>query len=84
MDFSKLTNRSRAAIAEAEAVARTYSHQEVDSLHLIKSLLEQEQGLVAPLLERSEFPVAAFRRLLGAAKLAKRAKVEGVDGVCRT
>ena len=79
MDFSKLTNRSRAAIAEAEAVARTYSHQEVDSLHLIKSLLEQEQGLVAPLLERSEFPVAAFRRLLDD-KLAKRAKVEGVDG----
>ena len=79
MDFSKLTNRSRAAIAEAEAVARTYSHQEVDSLHLIKSLLEQEQGLVAPLLERSEFPVAAFRRLLDD-KLATRAKVEGVDG----
>jgi hypothetical protein len=39
MDFQKLTNRSRAAIAEAEAVARAHNHQEVDSLHLTKALL---------------------------------------------
>ncbi len=76
MDFQKLTNRSRSAIAEAEAVARTLSNQEVDSLHLTKALLEQDQGLVAPLLERAEFPVAAFRRLLED-KLSKRPKVEG-------
>jgi ATP-dependent Clp protease ATP-binding subunit ClpB len=76
MDFQKLTNRSRAAIAEAEAVARDYSHQEVDTLHLIKALLNQEQGLVAPLLERAEFPVAAFTRLLED-KLSKRPRVEG-------
>ena len=78
MDFQKLTNRSRAAIAEAEAVARTYNHQEVDTLHLIKALLEQDQGLVAPLLERADFPVAAFARLLDD-KLAKKSKVQGAD-----
>jgi ATP-dependent Clp protease ATP-binding subunit ClpB len=76
MDFQKLTNRSRAAIAEAEAVAREYSHQEVDSLHLLKALLIQEQGLVAPLLERAELPVNALTRLLDD-KLNKRPRVEG-------
>ena len=78
MDFQKLTNRSRSAIAEAEAIARGLSHQEVDSLHLTKALLEQDQGLVAPLLERSGFPVDAFRRLLDD-KLNKKSKVEGGD-----
>lgn len=76
MDFQKLTNRSRAAISEAESVARQYGHQEVDSLHLIKALLDQEQGLVAPLLERAEFPVGGFTKLLDD-KLNKRPKVEG-------
>lgn len=78
MDFSKLTNRSRSAIAEAEAIARTLSHQQVDSLHLTQALLEQDQGLVAPLLERADFPVAAFARLLED-KLKKRPRVEGGD-----
>jgi ATP-dependent Clp protease ATP-binding subunit ClpB len=78
MDFQKLTNRSRAAISEAEAVARGLSHQEVDTLHLTKALLEQDQGLVTPLLERAEFPVAAFARLLDE-KLNKRSKVQGVE-----
>ncbi len=78
MDFQKLTNRSRSAIAEAEAIARGLSQQEVDSLHLTKALLEQDQGLVAPLLERADFPVDAFRRLLED-KLSKKPRVEGAD-----
>ncbi len=78
MDFQKLTNRSRSAIAEAEAVARGYNHQEVDTLHLLKALLEQDQGLVAPLLEKAEVPVAALARLLED-KLNKRSRVEGGD-----
>lgn len=78
MDFQKLTNRSREAIAEAESLARQASHQEVDSLHLIKALLEQDQGLVTPLLERADFPVSAFEKLL-ADKLARKSQVQGVD-----
>ncbi len=78
MDFQKLTNRSREAIAQAESLARQASHQEVDSLHLIKALLEQDQGLVSPLLERADFPVAAFTKLL-ADKLGRKAQVQGAD-----
>lgn len=78
MDFQKLTNRSRQAIADAEGLARTLGNQEINALHLIKSLVEQEQGLVTPLLEKAELPLVAFKRMLED-KLSKLPKVEGAD-----
>ena len=76
MDFQKLTHRSRAAIAGAESLAREYSHQEIDSYHLLKSLIEQDEGLVSPILEKAGFPLQAFLPRLNDS-LDKRPKVEG-------
>lgn len=76
MDLQKLTTRSRQALAEAEAAARGLSHQEVGSYHLMSALLHQEEGLVAPLLERSGFAVKPFMARLEN-KLNEAPKVEG-------
>lgn len=78
MDFQKLTHRSRAAIAGAESLAREYSHQEIDSYHLLKSLIEQDEGMVSPILEKAGFPLQAFLPRLNDS-LEKRPKVEGGD-----
>ncbi|MFM7749674.1 MAG: Clp protease N-terminal domain-containing protein, partial [Opitutaceae bacterium] len=59
MDFAKLTQMSRSAVTEAQAVARRESHAEVDSWHLLAALLTQESGIVPGLLEKLSLSAAA-------------------------
>ena len=59
MDFAKLTQMSRSAVTEAQAVARRKSHAEVDSWHLLSALLAQEGGIVPGLLEKLSLSAAA-------------------------
>ena len=53
MRLDRLTVKSRDALAGAEAKARRCSNQEVTSLHLLSTMLDQEDGLTAPLLEQA-------------------------------
>ena len=59
MDFANLTQMSRSAVTEAQAVARRKSHAEVDSWHLLSALLAQEGGIVPGLLEKLSLSAAA-------------------------
>jgi len=52
MDFAKLTQMSRQAVADAQNIARRHSHNEVDTWHLLAALLAQENGIVPGLLEK--------------------------------
>ncbi len=53
MDLSKLTEKSQAALAEAQNIATRNQHQAVDVEHLLLALLEQEGGLVPRLFEKT-------------------------------
>jgi len=53
MDLNQFTERSQAALAEAQKIATLNHHQAVDVDHLALALLQQEGGLVAPLFERA-------------------------------
>lgn len=76
MDLQKLTTRSRAALASAESIARNYSHQEINSYHLMQALLTQDDGLVAPLLEKADFQLKPFAAML-TNRLEQAPQVEG-------
>jgi ATP-dependent Clp protease ATP-binding subunit ClpB len=52
MDFAKLTQMSRQAVTDAQAIARRHSNNEVDTWHLLAALLAQENGIVPGLLEK--------------------------------
>ncbi|HWL14437.1 MAG TPA: Clp protease N-terminal domain-containing protein, partial [Opitutus sp.] len=52
MDFAKLTQMSRQAVTDAQAIARRLNHNEVDTWHLLSALLGQENGIVPGLLEK--------------------------------
>src|SRR6266446_5316990 len=54
MDLNKFTERSQAALMEAQNVATRNQHQAVDAEHLMLALLEQEGGLVARLFEKAK------------------------------
>src|SRR5271167_1323036 len=53
MDLNKFTEKSQAALTEAQAIGTRHQHQAVDVEHLALALLEQEEGLVPRLLEKA-------------------------------
>jgi len=69
----KATVKTRHALAHAQAMARELGHPEVGSLHLLMAAVQQEGGLVRPLLERAGIHGAALERAISA-ELAKRAR----------
>src|SRR6267142_1285860 len=56
MDLNKFTEKSQAALTEAQNIATRNQHQAVDVEHLLLSLLEQEGGLVPSLFEKAKAP----------------------------
>ncbi|MBV8377020.1 MAG: AAA family ATPase, partial [Verrucomicrobia bacterium] len=53
MDLNKFTEKSQAALAEAQAIGTRNQHQAVDVEHLALALLEQEDGLIPRLVEKA-------------------------------
>src|ERR1700726_454583 len=53
MDLNKFTEKSQAALAEAQAIGARHQHQAVDVEHLALALLEQEDGLIPRLVEKA-------------------------------
>src|SRR5688572_27878376 len=76
MDPNKLTQRSQEAIAAAQAAAVRLGHQEVDAEHLALALLEQQDGLVPWLVQRTGAAADALRKTL-TTELERRPKVSG-------
>ena len=78
MDLSKFTERSRGFVQAAQTIAVREGHQKLGPEHLLKALMDDEQGLAANLIRRAG---GAPERVLEAAEaaLAKLPKVSG-DG----
>ncbi|MDQ0089258.1 ATP-dependent Clp protease ATP-binding subunit ClpB [Paenibacillus anaericanus] len=62
MDFNKLTQKLQEAVAAAQSLASDSGHQEIDSLHLLKALLQQHEGLLPRLLQKMNIPVVELLR----------------------
>ncbi len=76
MDMNKLTQKSQAAVYEAQNLAVRYGHQEVAAEHAAVALIKQEDGLIPRLLEKMNVPV---RSIAGAIEneLNRKPKVSG-------
>src|SRR3989338_10751801 len=59
--LDKFTQKAQDAIASSQTIAQEFDHQQVDTIHLLLALIEQEDGVVASLLEKMKVDV----RLLG-------------------
>ena len=76
MQLDRLTIKSQEAVHHAKRLADHYVHSEFDVEHLVLALLEQEDGVVPPLLDRLGAPRAEFTNCLKAS-LAERPQVTG-------
>jgi ATP-dependent Clp protease ATP-binding subunit ClpB len=52
MKMDKLTEKAQEAIGEASSIATKFNHAEVDVEHLLAALLDQEEGIIPPLLTK--------------------------------
>ena len=60
--MNKLTRKSQEALAQAQALASEYNHQQVDVEHLLYSLLNDESGLITQLLKRMNVNTQALEK----------------------
>ena len=52
MNFNNYTQKSLAAVQSAQKIARSNSHQQMEQVHLLLALLQQEGGLIPQLLRK--------------------------------
>ncbi|MFD1880412.1 ATP-dependent chaperone ClpB [Paracoccus pacificus] len=79
MDMEKFTERSRGFLQAAQTIAIREGNQRVVPEHLLKALMDDDQGLAANLINRSGGDAARVREAVDAA-VAKLPKVQGGDG----
>ena len=62
MDFEKLTDRARGFLQAAQTIAVREHHQRIAPAHLLKALLDDEQGMAAGLIEAAGGDAKAAKR----------------------
>jgi len=76
MNFNQYTQKSLEAVQSAQSIARSNHHQQMEQIHLLLALLQQEGGLIPQLLRKMEITVES----LEAAAKAELSRIPGVTG----
>ena len=79
MNLEKFTERSRGFLQSAQTIAQRENHQRLAPEHLLKALLDDDQGLANNLITRAGGEPARVREAVDAA-LGKLPKVSGDTG----
>ncbi|MDB6109725.1 MAG: clpB, partial [Pedosphaera sp.] len=78
MNPERFTTKAQAALQDAQRIAREHSNQEIEGEHLLAALLQQEEGLIQPLLQKLGVPIGQLSADLEQA-LRQRVKVQGTS-----
>ena len=62
MNIQKFTQKSVEALQDCEKLAYEYGNQEIDQEHLLRSLVDLDDSLIASLLENMGVDLAVFTR----------------------
>lgn len=79
MRMDKLTAKFQQALAEAQSLALAKKHNYIEPIHLLKALLDQDNGTARHLLTTAGANVAQLRSAINS-KLSRLAQVEGTGG----
>src|SRR5439155_9817037 len=77
--FDRFTVKAQEAIQAAQSIADQLSHQAIEPEHLLLALVQQQEGVVGPLLAKLGVPTDAIRRQVEA-ELQNVPKVRGGSG----
>jgi len=76
MDFNRFTERTQQAIKEAQNLAITLGHNQVEAEHLLKALLTQENGIIPKLVQKLDVPQERLNQL-AEQEVQKKPRVSG-------
>ncbi|MDH3222535.1 MAG: ATP-dependent chaperone ClpB [Gemmatimonadota bacterium] len=76
LSIDRLTVKAAEALQAAQAESRKRGHPEIEGVHLLAALLDQEEGIVRPVLQKMEVSPDAVEQAVRE-ELDKRAKVSG-------
>ncbi len=76
MNLSKLTLKAKEAVERANEIAISMSHQMLDIEHLLKAMIEQEDGLTLPIFQKLEINFNKLNSLLEE-RLLRKPKIYG-------
>jgi len=62
MRLDKLTLKTQEAMETAQGLMSKYSHQQMEGEHLLAGLLEQEEGVVRPILQKLEVDIPRLKK----------------------
>ena len=76
MGLDKITRKMQEALQSAQTLASRSSHPELKSLHVLLALLQQDGGILVPILQNAEIEVTKLKAATGEA-LASEPVVSG-------
>jgi ATP-dependent Clp protease ATP-binding subunit ClpB len=79
MRLDKLTVKAQEAVQAAQSLADQHNHQAIEPEHLLLALLQQQEGIVGPLLAKLGAPPESIDRQI-AAEIDKLPAVRGAGG----
>ncbi len=65
MFSDKLTQKAQEALVRTTEVAKEHNHQVIDVIHLLHALLEQDDGVVVPIVQKMNVDVDALKARVG-------------------
>ncbi|MDY5576175.1 MAG: ATP-dependent chaperone ClpB [Lachnospiraceae bacterium] len=78
MNINKFTQKSLEAVQDCEKLAYEFGNQEIDQEHLMKALVDQEDGLILKLIEKMEINKEHYANKV-TEYLNRKVKVQGGD-----
>ncbi len=61
MRYDKMTVKVQEALQDASSIAHKYNHNSIDVIHMLSALIDQQDGVIPPLLDR----LGVDRKMLG-------------------
>lgn len=77
--FDKLTTKAQEAIVTAQSLAQTAGNPELTPLHLLQALIDEQDGLIRPILEEIKAPADQLRKIVKT-ELERLPKTSGGSG----
>lgn len=85
MRLDKLTLKAQEALQEAKNIADRYGHQQVDVEHLLLALIEQQGGIIVPVLQKIGVDIESLKsRLTGHLGSLPKVHGAGIDQIYLT
>lgn len=80
MNFNKFTIKSQEAIQEAQKIAQSYGHQEIENSHILQAIFEVDENVTPFILKKLGINIDLLKQLI-TKTLDSYAKVSGGDNV---